>query len=184
VGRELAAAWWQDSRMFTLLADPAATCSTPWWNTFAGPVGVVFGALITGGVTWRNARKSIYERLETLVNVRKVWPTELAGGATVDHSIAIALAEIRRKQPGHAPEPATQREREADREVKTTWRRQNRWATIGALTAAIVGFAVPLLSHSAANQSSGGSVDFWLPVVLTAGATLIAGLVTFLVARR
>lgn len=28
------------------------------------------------------------------------------------------------------------------------------------------------------------SVDIWPPVVLTGGATLIAGLVTFLVARR
>ena len=172
--------------MLAYLADPANTCGTPWWNTFAGPIGVVFGALITGVVTLRNARKSVYERLESLITIRKEWPTELAGGDTVDHSIAIALAEIRQKGPGHAPQAVTKPQREADQEVRTTQRRQNLAVMFGVITV-IVGLAVPLLNSATGSdhgaQPTGGAVD-WLPVALTVGATGIAGLVTFLAARR
>ena len=173
--------------MLAYLADPANTCGTPWWNTFAGPIGVVFGALITGLITLRNARKSVYERLETLITIRKEWPTELAGGDTVDHSIAIALAEIRQKGPGHAPQAVTKPQREADHEVRTTRRRQNVAAIVATVGAVVVGGAIPVLSAAIGpdhgHHPAGGAVDIWLPVAATFVATVVVGLLAF-VARR
>ena len=67
--------------------------------------------------------------------------------------------------------------------VRTTWRRQNALAIVTAVAALVAAVIPVLLTHSGGHLRD-VSVDIWLPVVLTGGATLIAGLVTFLVARR
>ncbi|WP_152531399.1 hypothetical protein [Mycobacterium sp. UM_CSW] len=172
--------------MLTLLADAPSTCNSAWWNSFVGPIGVVFGAFITGLVTWRNARKSVYERLETLVQIHKNWPVGISGDDTLEHSIAIALAEIRRKEPGHPPEPTTEPERKADAEVKVVARRTSFLAWIGAVTAAVIGAITTVwVSNTPSTSHPGhGSASELVPVIATVITILITTVVSFAISRR
>jgi hypothetical protein len=142
------------------------------------PLGVVFGALISGVVTWRSARKSVYERLETLKNIRKEWPADLEGGGTLDHSITIALAEIRRKEAGpNAPEPTTQREREADIGVERAQRRENGHSLIGIVLSITAAVVVGWLAKIT------GLPEAWLPVLIAVALGIVPA-IGLLVARR
>ena len=171
--------------MLTLLADAPSTCNSAWWNAFIGPIGVVFGAFITGLVTWRNARKSVYERLDTLVQIRKDWPDGISGDDTLEHSIAIALAEIRRKEPGHPPAPTTEPERKADAEVKVVERRVRILAIVGSLAAAALGIAVTMVVSNISPAHSGhGSASDLVPVIVTVIALIVTTFVSFAVSRR
>ena len=156
---------WQDSRMLTVLAQSPDTSFS--WNILATPAGVVLGAVIAGFVAWRNARKSVYERLESLVKVRKDWPDNLDGGDTIDHAIAFALAEIRRKERGHASEPTTKSEREADEEVKSTARRES----ITTAVVSLLGLAAAAVAAFVAPKAD--SAGDWLTWAVT-GFTLLA----------
>ncbi|MCV7424363.1 hypothetical protein H7K45_27840 [Mycobacterium yunnanensis] len=83
--------------MITVVAEAASTGNT--FSSWATPIGVVIGAMIGALVTWRSSKKSVYDRLEALIGIRKDWPTSLPGVDTVDDAIALTLAEIRRREP-------------------------------------------------------------------------------------
>ncbi|WP_039828098.1 hypothetical protein [Nocardia testacea] len=82
-----------------LAQDPGPSPSTPWWVsllTLGAPVAAIVVAWIGGRYTLRSSRKTAYDRLEALVNLRKEWPETLEGLSSLDRSIAHALFEVRR----------------------------------------------------------------------------------------
>ena len=121
----------------TLLADSSNSFAVSMISSVMGPIGVIVGAVIAGVVSRRNARVSVYERLETLLKLQAEWPEVVTGRETVERSIAIALAEIRRKEPGHPPERTTEQERIADRDVRVAARSRGGLLLLAALAALI-----------------------------------------------
>ncbi|MDO3335137.1 hypothetical protein [Mycobacteroides abscessus] len=105
-----------------LLAESGDSIGKVIFQNSIGPIGVVVGACIAAYVAWWNGKKSVYDRLQTLLKVRDDWPGDLPGKDTVDRSIAIALAEIRRKEPGHPPPSTTEAARKADAEVRSAFK--------------------------------------------------------------
>jgi hypothetical protein len=98
------------------------------FKDFVVPVGVVFGAIIGAFVAWWNNRKTVYDRLETLVKITKDWPETVAGRDAVERSISLALAEIRQKEHVDAETTPLQVQAQADRTV----RRQTRGSKSGS----------------------------------------------------
>ncbi|WP_139273293.1 hypothetical protein [Mycobacterium paraffinicum] len=170
--------------MLTLLADAPSTCTSAWWNSFLGPIGVVVGAFITGLVTWRNARKSVYERLDILVQIRKEWPDNISGYDTLEHSIAIALAEIRRKEPGHVPAPTSESERKADAEVKLSERYVWFTRAVFPLIVGVIGvISVIIFAPPGTNTGHASQADL-LPTIITAITALAAMVIAIAIPRR
>jgi hypothetical protein len=76
-----------------------ATAASPNIKDFIAPLGTLCGVVIAAFVAWFNARKTPADQLETLVNIYRDWPPGLIGQAALERSIALELAELRRRQP-------------------------------------------------------------------------------------
>ena len=76
-----------------------ATATSPSIKDFIAPLGTLCGAVIAAFVAWFNARKTPADQLETLVDIYRDWPPGLIGQAALERSIALELAELRRRQP-------------------------------------------------------------------------------------
>ncbi|MGV9336647.1 hypothetical protein [Nocardia sp. NPDC003726] len=87
----------------------------PFVQGLGAMLGAIFGALIAGYFLTRNSKKTPYEQLESLMNVREDWPDGLDGLETVDRSIANTLAQIRNLEVGAHNLSETAVERQADR---------------------------------------------------------------------
>jgi hypothetical protein len=170
-----------------LLADAAQTDKGVDWSTLSTPAGVIMGAAIAGFVAWRNARVSPQGRLQTMIGLYQDWPEGLEGRDTVEQSIAVTLARIRRreKHPAGAVSPSEQK---ADREVSVAARRETK-VTVVSLIAAVITAAIGAIAAFAANSSATSSsasqsASSWLAIAVT-GATLVTVTVaTFIATRR
>ncbi|MFD3427697.1 hypothetical protein [Nocardia fluminea] len=80
----------------------------------AAPIALITAAIVNSWASIRTARKTPHEKLDLLISVRKVWPTELPGIETVNQSIELALAQVRRVDKLDLGPRATADEEEAD----------------------------------------------------------------------
>lgn len=152
------------------------------WSDYVsalGPIAILSGAIIAAWVAIRNARKSAHDRLETLVKTVKDWPEGAEGIDTVNHSIQLALAEIRKKEKHPKPVLVSEERREAERDsVNSRFRSSTRMAAV------VVGLAT---SGVMVVQSAGAWSELahapWVNY-LGAGGTIFAGLLAANVARR
>lgn len=177
--------FWQDAGVITFLAIASQAGTGFDWSILAAPSGVILGALIAGFVATRNAKKSVYERLASLMDVCKDWPEGMDGADTVDRSIALALAEIRRREK-HTDASVTPSEQRADREVTVSARRDTRVAAIalaGTVIASIIG-ALGAILTSANSPSATQSSSPWAPILATVVTLSVAGFATFIATRR
>jgi hypothetical protein len=167
----------------SFLANSAAASGGFDWSILATPAGVILGAAVTAFVALRSARKSVYERLESLLGIREQWPDGLAGRDTLDRSITFCLAEIRRKEK-HTDGAVTTSEKRADRELNATARRQSRFAIIGSVAAAVVAALATLFtsSNSAAPAQQGSSG--WASIAVTVATLVISAVVALIAFRR
>lgn len=139
------------------------------------PVGVVIGAIITFVGTWLADRRNYrYERLETLINVLKDWPEGLDGRDSAKHSAQIALAEIRRVEPGGS-QPVTQGT--ADDEVRAS-ARKNLLRDIAVSTVAVLALTFGIAIYAAfTHQDLNNTGNKWGLTILVVGAWVL-GLLT------
>jgi hypothetical protein len=161
-----------------VLADATAVGDGFDWSILATPSGVVLGALIAGTVAWRSARKSVYERLELLAKIRKDWPDGLGGADTVDRSINLALAEIRKREKhdaGTSPAGASPAEQRADRDLEKSRKTERRLSLIVAFIGVSATLVSAMLGSAYATQSAQSSPGL-APAIVTLVTVLFAGL--------
>lgn len=156
-----------------LAADEAANAAKGWsdYMSALGPIAVLSGAIITAWVAIRNARKSAHDRLETLVKVAKDWPDGVDGIDTVNHSMLVALAEIRRKEKHPKPVTVSEEQREAERDSV-----KSRFRSYTSMAAVVVGLATAgvMVVQSAGAWSELAQTP-WTEY-LAAGGTILASL--------
>lgn len=180
--KELRRSFWQYRPVTNFLAAAADTGSGFDWSILATPSGVVLGALIAGSVAWRNSRKSVYERLELLAKARKDWPEGLDGAETLDQSIALALAEVRKREKHDAA--VTPAEKQADREVSERWNREHRLSLVGvivAVAATVIGFVATILAPA---QTDTPPSSGWASIAVTLVTLIVAAFAAFVAFRR
>ena len=87
------------------------------------PAAVLLAATIAGFVAWWNARTSPHGRLKTLIGIYRDWPAEeLDGRDTVECSIAVTLARIRRMDGIPAPAEPNAKQKLGENQVKSEQR--------------------------------------------------------------
>lgn len=152
------------------------------WSILATPSGVVLGALIAGTVAWRNSRKSVYERLESLAKTRKDWPVGLDGTETVDQSLALALAEVRKREKHDTA--VTPAERRADREVSELWTREHRIAFVGVVVAIIGVLIAAVAAGTTQAQTAQQSSPGWASIIVNLITVIGSAVVVFFAFRH
>ena len=158
--------------MTNFLANEAATGGGFDWSILATPAGVILGTLITGLIALRNARKSVYERLESLAKTRKEWPAGLEGTETIEKSIALALAEIRKREK-HEVLAVTPAEQQANLEISQRWTRDQRVAALGVVVAIVATVFTALAAAMSEPQASAQGSSAWSSIAVTV-ITIIA----------
>jgi hypothetical protein len=169
--------------MVCLLAD-SGTNNAVGWSVFAAPIGVVLGAVIGAAINFWNARETVYKRLETLIGIRKSWPDGVAGVETIDRSIELALADVRRREPGHAGEVKTPG---LARLAEQAARRGQAAAAVMTAVAAVAAALVSVITtYLASGKGSGhqAAPNQWLVWVVAGGAFLVAVALPIAVMRR
>ncbi|MGI5219871.1 hypothetical protein [Nocardia sp. CA-290969] len=164
-------------------ADPAPSGS--WWTdvlTFAVPPAVVLVAWIGGRYALRSARRTPYERLAALVELRADWPEGLEGRDSLDRSVAHALARIREIEGDTTHLDTTANARWADYRVALERRRSAcRRLAFGvaalATSASIAVLRFPVWSGIAAERGRREALTAVYPLmVLAIGAVAVAGI--------
>lgn len=169
--------------MTNFLAETAETGGGFDWSILATPAGVILGALIAGTVAWRSSRKSVYERLESLAKTRKDWPEGLAGTDTVDQSIALSLAEIRKREK-HEDAASTPAQQRADREISERWTRDHQISAVGAIVATAATIVAAVAAATAPAQNGAQSSSGWEAIAVTAFTLIVAAITALATFRR
>ncbi|WP_416565105.1 hypothetical protein [Nocardia testacea] len=144
-----------------LAQEPSAVATGPWWKdlfVLAAPVAAIVVAWMGIRSTSRNSKKTPYEQLEALVNLRKEWPDDLQGRDSLDRSIANTFAQIRKIE--HDTDQSETREaRQADERVATRKRSESGMNALRLLMLLVgLGIMVSQTWDSMANDLASASV--------------------------